>query len=140
MILEKTHSIILIDDECVLCNRLIRLIADADHQDQFRITGLQTEYGKYLLKRFQKSVTEPETLILIEANEVYEASDAVLRIAGSLRKYRWIGKCISAVPFSVRDRFYYFIAKRRYILFGKSRYCSLDPKQLKKNIREKVIL
>jgi len=60
MIQDTKHSIILIDDECVMCNKLIRLIASADSKDLFRIAGLDSKYGLELIRKFQ--IKKPEIL------------------------------------------------------------------------------
>jgi predicted DCC family thiol-disulfide oxidoreductase YuxK len=129
-----THSIIIIDDECVLCNKLTHWIAEADHEDKYRITGLKTMYGLQLLQRAGRKNLGPESIILIEGEKVYEASEAVLRISAGLKKYRWLG-IFRYIPLKFRDILYYFVAKRRYRLFGKSNRCSMNPKLLKKIIR-----
>ena len=134
MINYEAHSIILIDDECVMCNRLIRLVASKDHNDKFRICGLNSEVGKGILKEYDLENSSPESLILIEQNKIYFASDAVLKIAGDLNTYTWISKLIQIFPLSIRNRLYFLVAKNRYRLFGKATKCSIDPVLIKKII------
>ncbi|TAH43262.1 MAG: DUF393 domain-containing protein [Bacteroidetes bacterium] len=129
------HSIILIDDECVMCNKLVRFIATADSDDRFRITGLNSRPGKILLNKFQLEKPGPERLILIEQQFVYEASEAVCRILIQLKNYSRLGKFLRFIPAKFRDQFYYLIARNRYRLFGKSKLCSLDEKLVKKMLR-----
>ncbi len=124
------------DDECVLCNRLVRWIAHADHQDKFRITGLKGKTGMSLLKQYGKENTNSDSLVLIEQDKLFEASEAAWRIVIALDRFYWLGVLIRNLPLRLRDSLYYFVARRRYSLFGKSQTCSLDNSIVKKIIRE----
>ncbi len=132
MIQDTKHSIILIDDECVMCNKLIRLIASADSKDLFRIAGLDSKYGLELIRKFQIEKPGAERLILIEQQSVYEASDAICRILIQLNNYSRLGKTLRFLPKKFRDKIYYLIARNRYKLFGKSKQCSIDEHLVKK--------
>ena len=133
MSLSEKHSIILLDDECVLCNKLIRKVALWDVKDKFRITGLKTVKGQELLQPFNKENSDPNSLILIEDAQLYEASEAVLRILLGLNRFIWLSSILKFMPHSMRNRIYYFIAKNRYRFFGKSNQCSLDE-----NLKSKI--
>ncbi len=88
MKIDLTHSIILIDDECVICNRLTQLIAKADKKDKFRIAGLNSKAGKYLLNYYERGTVNKETIILIEQGKIFEASEAVWKIAIGIEGYK----------------------------------------------------
>ena len=127
-----SQSIILMDDECVMCNRLIRLVAAADSKDLFRITGLESLHGMALLENYHIDKPAKDRLILLEQNSVYEASEAICRILSQLKYYSWLGRCIQILPVKFRDSIYYTIARNRYKIFGKVKKCSIDEKILKK--------
>jgi len=129
------HSIILIDDECVMCNRLIRLVAAADSKDLFRITGLDSIQGLALLENYHIDNPGKDRLILLEQNAIYEASEAICRILNQLKYYSWLGTCLRVLPVKFRDSVYYTIARNRYKIFGKAKKCSTDEKFTKKILR-----
>ena len=130
------QSIILIDDECAMCTKLIRWIAKADTKDRFLIAGLESKFGKSIIRSKHIQEARPDSLILIEAGKVYYASDAVLKISEGVKSYQRLGKIYRFLPSSLRNWIYFFISKRRYILFGKAKQCSMDPALLKKVIRD----
>ncbi len=125
------HSVILIDDDCMLCNRLARSIAGSDKQDKFRIAGLNSQAGISLLNKHGLTGTDPDSIILIEGGKVYEASRAISRIANDLKKYKWLAFLLRLLPVSFADKVYYFVARRRYRFFGHARHCSLNDKKIR---------
>ncbi|HNQ61680.1 MAG TPA: DCC1-like thiol-disulfide oxidoreductase family protein [Bacteroidia bacterium] len=127
MMNDSPYSVILMDDECLICNRLVGIVAKKDRRDKFRICGLKSEKGKKLLKAFGLESSTPDSLILIQGDKVFLYSDAVLKIAEDLNTYKWPLKILLLFPRYLRNRIYFFIAKNRYSFFGKSKYCSIDP-------------
>ncbi len=134
MKIDLTHSIILIDDECVLCNRLTRLIARADIKDKFRIAGLNSKAGQYLINYFERGKVKEETIILIEQGKIFEASEAIWKIAIEIEGYKLLGRLIKSTPLKLRDKIYFLIARNRFRIFGKSVSCSMED-----SIRKKII-
>jgi predicted DCC family thiol-disulfide oxidoreductase YuxK len=73
-----------------------------------------------------------QTMVVIEQAQVYQRSDAVLRVAGHLPGVWPALKVFKAVPRGVRDRLYNVVAKSRYKWFGKRESCWLPTADLRK--------
>lgn len=136
MKIADSHSIIVIDSDCLICNRFVEWLAPRDRDDNFRISGLETTTTKSLLLEYGINHTEIGAILLFEAGQVYEASEAVWRIMKKLNGYKYLGSFIRFFPKGFRNRLYYFIARRRYFLFGKANKCSLDEIYVKKIISD----
>jgi len=114
----------------MLCSHLARRIAGSDTKDKFRITGLKSPLGISLMKSHGITGTDPDRIILLEDGKLFEASQAVYRIAKSLKKYKWLTVLLRILPVAFADKVYYFVARRRYRYFGHARYCNLDEKKI----------
>ena len=90
MIPTTGYSIILIDDECLVCNHLAWIISRHDSRDQFRIAGLLSVKGRILLEQFNFKGAVPESVILIENEQLYSESEAIKRIFRKLGPWKWL--------------------------------------------------
>ncbi|REJ81398.1 MAG: DUF393 domain-containing protein [Bacteroidetes bacterium] len=126
--MKSSHAFILIDDECALCNRLAVWIARYDKQDEFRITGLQSEHGRIILAKYGMSGISLESIIMIEDNQYYSGSNAVMAILKKLNGVSFLRKTYGIMPTSIREKIYRIVANNRYKIFGTAKYCSLDKK------------
>src|SRR5688500_7660858 len=82
----NTHKpiLILFDGVCTLCNVAVQFIIKRDSKSKFRFASLQSEFGKSQLVKFKLDPDSLHTIVLIEEDQVFERSDAVLRIAKQL--------------------------------------------------------
>src|SRR5687767_3358407 len=76
--------LILFDGVCNLCNGTVQFIIKRDSKEKFRFASLQSAYGKSQLKKFNLDSDSLHTVVLIEQDQAFERSDAVLRIAKQL--------------------------------------------------------
>lgn len=120
-------SIILIDDECLVCNRLAKMVARHDSERCFRIAGIQSDKGKKILSAFGLESASRDSVILIHNGNSFSGAEAVELILTHLKKTRWAGKIIHIFPRSLSDWAYMQFSKNRYRLFGKADYCRNDP-------------
>mgnify|MGYP000949308309 CR=1 FL=1 len=116
------NSIIIFDDECVLCNRSVAFIIRNDPQEKFRFTHAKSETTSQLLGH-QPQISPTESLILYENDVVYHASDAALRIARQLRQPWPVFYIFIIIPGFLRNFLYRLIARNRYSVFGKCASC-----------------
>lgn len=123
-------SIVLFDGVCNFCNKSINFVIDHDPTQQFRFASLQSAYAQALLASHGLDNGQLNSLILIEDGQVFQKSEAALRIARRLRGWSWL-YALRIFPLSFRDFVYDFIARHRYQLFGKSATCRLPSAQEK---------
>ena len=128
--MEVDKKIVLFDGVCNLCNGAVKFIIKRDKTDQFRFAALQSEIGLKLAEEFGFSVKEMDSIILLDADKWYKKSSAALRIAKSLRGYKWAGIFLY-LPRGFRDFIYDIIAKNRYRWFGKRNSCMIPTPELK---------
>lgn len=123
------NSVILFDGVCNLCNGFVGFIIERDHHQIFRFSSLQSEFGQATLKAHQLPLNEFYSVILMEDGQVFQKSDAVLRIAHHLPGYKWLS-VFEFLPRFFRDLIYELVARNRYRLFGRQDSCMLPSKEL----------
>ncbi|WP_254529223.1 thiol-disulfide oxidoreductase DCC family protein [Natrinema gelatinilyticum] len=124
------NPVILFDGVCNLCNGFVQFILPRDTDGIFRFASLQSDVGRELLAEHGLPTDELESLVLIEGDDSYVKSDAVIRIARLLGgMYSLLGP-FRLVPKAIRDRAYDFVAARRYRWFGKNDQCAMPPRDV----------
>jgi predicted DCC family thiol-disulfide oxidoreductase YuxK len=124
------HAVILFDGTCAFCERSVRFIASRD-QGYFRFGASQNAEGQALLAKFGTTRQTARSLILIEGDQIFLRSDAVLRIAGRMNApWRFAGAFL-AVPRPIRDVVYRFVAAIRHRLAGESNACEIPPPEIR---------
>lgn len=120
-------DVVLFDGVCNLCNGAVRFILARDPAGRFRFASLQSDAARRLLKGDGPA----ETIILIEAGKTYIKSTAVLRIARGLQ-FPWpLLYAFAAVPRTLRDPVYDWVAHHRYAWFGKRESCMVPTPELR---------
>ena len=91
---------------------------------------MQGEVGAGLYRRFGIDPADPESIILVEGDDVKRDSDAVLAIYAGLG-WPWRAAVVfRLVPRFLRDPVYRWIGRNRYRLFGRREICWLPtPEQ-----------
>jgi len=115
--------IILFDGVCNLCSGFVQFVVPRDPEGKFQFASLQSDIGKELLAKHDLPTDELESIVLIEGDESYVKSSAVIRIAtllGGIYALLWP---FQILPRFVRDRVYDFVADHRYKWFGKKDQC-----------------
>ncbi len=131
----SSHSIILFDGMCNLCNWFVRFIIGHDKKDIFRFGMLQSEKGRELLKGIPSEGFDLTTTLLLNIDRVDNKSDAVLKILRTLGGVWSLFYLFVIMPRSIRDGVYRFISRYRYHIFGKRQSClAVTPEELKKFI------
>ena len=131
MINFKEHSLILFDGVCNLCNSSIQLIIKNDKKDHFLFASLQSDAGQQFLLQNNRENLNFESILLIEDGQVYEKSEAVLRICRRLSGGFPLLYGLRIIPRILRDFIYDKVAKYRYKWFGKQDVCMMPSKDLK---------
>lgn len=131
MEIPRDKYLILFDGDCNLCHGVVQKIIYYDHKDVFRFLAQNSEKGQIVSQSFGiKSVLESIILITPEGNTL-EKSAAVFAIITVLpRRFRWI-QCFRILPTLFCDSLYDFIARKRYLWFGKTSSCLLPSPEIK---------
>ena len=122
---EMTSAVVLFDGVCSLCTWSVQFILRRDPKGYFRFAALQSPIGQQLLSTHGLSAAPYASIVLIEQQTVYTASDATLRIARHLRGAWPCLSILMVVPRGLRDRIYQWIAAHRYYWFGQTESCMI---------------
>ena len=128
---QLTHSIILFDGVCNLCNGAVNFVIKRDPRNVFKFTPLQEKQGVLLLKKHAIDAQKLDSIVLIENGNVYIKSSAALRIARKMSNLWPLFFVLLIIPRFIRDGVYDFIAKNRYKWFGKKEQCIIPTPGLK---------
>ena len=128
---EQSHSIILFDGVCNLCNSSINFVIKRDKDNQFKFATLQEETGQLLLKRYSIDTLDTDSIILIENGKAYAKSTAALRVARKLSSAWPLMYGFLIIPAFIRNWVYDYIAKNRYKWYGKQDSCMIPTPELK---------
>lgn len=126
-----THSIILFDGVCNLCNGAVNFVIKRDPGNVFKFAPLQEKQGALLLKTHTIDIQKLDSIVLIENGNVYTKSSAALRIARKMSNLWPLFFVLLIIPSFIRDGVYDFIAKNRYKWFGKKEQCMIPTLGLK---------
>ena len=128
---QLTHSIILFDGVCNLCNGAVNFVIKRDPGNVFKFTPLQEKQGVLLLKKHAVDSKKLDSIVLIENGNVYIKSSAALRIARKMSNLWPLFFVLLIIPSFIRDGVYDFIAKNRYKWFGKKEQCMIPTPGLR---------
>ena len=128
---QLTHSIILFDGVCNLCNGAVNFVIKRDPGNVFKFTPLQEKQGILLLKKHAIDAQELDSIVLVENKKVYTKSSAALRIARKMSNLWPLFFVLLIIPRFIRDGVYDFIAKNRYKWFGKKEQCMIPTPGLR---------
>jgi predicted DCC family thiol-disulfide oxidoreductase YuxK len=126
-------GIILFDGTCAFCERSVRLIATRDN-GYFKFGASQNPEGRALLEQYGTSREATKSIILIEGDQIYLRSDAVLRIAARMRAPWKYARVFLWVPRAIRDLVYNFVAAVRMRIAGTSNACDIPPPEIRKRL------
>ncbi|WP_247001839.1 thiol-disulfide oxidoreductase DCC family protein [Halosolutus gelatinilyticus] len=128
--------IVLFDGVCNLCNGFVQFLVPRDSEERFHFASLQSEVGKQLLADHDLPTDELESIVLIEGDDCYVKSGAVIRIAALLGGVYALCSPFRFVPRSVRDRAYDLVASNRYRLFGERDRCMMPTGNVQERFLE----
>ncbi len=122
------NKIIFFDGYCNLCNGFVDWLLKVDHRKQFQFASLQGETAKQKLKRDstpKEQAQDFDTVIYLNGQNSFERSTAVLLILSELGGIWRLAKIFLILPLGLRDLVYKFVAKNRFLLFGKREVCRI---------------
>ena len=128
--------IVLFDGVCNLCNGLVQFLVPRDPDGKFHFASLQSDVGQELLAEHGLPTDRLESVVVIEGDDCYVKSDAVLRIAAHLGGVYSLLPPFRALPRRLRDRAYDLVARRRYRWFGRKDQCMMPSGDVRSRFLE----
>lgn len=117
-------SIIVFDGVCVLCSRWVDFVLRRDRHGRYKFAAMQTDRGRQLLVEHGIDPDDPLSFLLLEGEQGYTDTDAIVRILRSFGPgWRFLAQCLAIVPRFIRDRSYRWVARHRYRMFGRRAAC-----------------
>jgi predicted DCC family thiol-disulfide oxidoreductase YuxK len=126
--------LLVIDGTCNLCNRTARFIKKRDREQLFIIIASQSKEGEKILKHH--GLEQPESVLLIEGERVYEKSDATVEILSRLSGCQWLAFLLKIIPKRIRDYCYGVVARNRYRWFGRQKECAIPDSEFQERFRQ----
>ena len=134
MQIDSLKTIVFIDDECIFCNYWGNFILKNDQSNSILISPANSSFFKEIQNKYNLLPNPKETIILFHNNDIFEKSNAVIKIARLMKNWHSIIIIGYIIPKIIRDFLYDIIAKNRKSLMTDS--CVID--ELKQ--RDKYIL
>ncbi len=122
--IDSPHGLILFDGVCVLCSRGCGFVSKRDRRGYFRFVPMQLAEGRPLAEQLGINPDRPDSFAFVANGQAYVKSEAVLRIARELPRWRWTW-LFHFIPRVIRDEIYDLVARNRYRWFGRRDTCIL---------------
>ncbi|MCX6833329.1 MAG: DCC1-like thiol-disulfide oxidoreductase family protein [candidate division Zixibacteria bacterium] len=120
---DPNRPLIVFDGVCVLCNRTVDFIIQRDQRKLLRFVQLQSEAGTTIVNTLDIGDAPTASVYLIEGDNTYTKSTAVLRILRLLGGVWSTLYIFALIPRFIRDGIYDFIARHRYGWLGRTTSC-----------------
>jgi predicted DCC family thiol-disulfide oxidoreductase YuxK len=130
------HTVLLFDGECNLCNHAVQFVIARDPKAYYRFAALQSVVGQHLLEQYQLPISQFDTIIMIQNNQVYTKSTAALRIVRKLYRLWPFLYIFIMIPKLIRDPLYDWIARNRIKWFGRRDSCMMPTLEIKMRFLE----
>lgn len=125
------HPVVLFDGECVFCSRAVRRLDRMDRGLVFRFAAQQSAAGTFLIEALRVD-TRGGSVVVVDGMRAYMGSDAGVFVLSRLGwGWRMVGAMLKAVPRGLRDGVYFWVARNRYRLGGRSGVCLVPGEQLR---------
>jgi predicted DCC family thiol-disulfide oxidoreductase YuxK len=122
--------IVFFDGVCNLCNGFISFLVGIDKDEKFHLSSLQGETAKKYLDK--DDIDQMKSIVVWDKGKLYKKSEAVLHI---FLVTGGIWTCVSwfrFFPSVLTNIAYDFIAKNRYLFFGKKESCRIPTPEERK--------
>ncbi|QOD61424.1 DUF393 domain-containing protein [Polaribacter haliotis] len=128
----KNKKVILFDGVCNLCNNSVIKAIKYDKKETFLFASLQSDSGKEITNYLGINTAKIDSIILYEPNVSYDVkSTAALKVMNDFGGIWNLTKLLWVFPEGFRNFVYDYIAKNRYVWFGKKESCMIPTPELK---------
>jgi predicted DCC family thiol-disulfide oxidoreductase YuxK len=119
----EINNVILYDGRCNLCTSIVGAIRRSDTDEIFQFVSLQSALGNSMVTIINQDHELPDSIVYLKNNYIYTESDAVVEIGKDLGNTWSILSALVLIPEPLRDAMYRFLARNRYVLFGRKDSC-----------------
>jgi predicted DCC family thiol-disulfide oxidoreductase YuxK len=130
----NSRGIVLYDGTCLFCHASMRFIAQHDKAGYFRFGAAQDPRVQPLLGGHGLGDITASTIVLIEHDQVYLRSTAVLRIARRLGLPWSLLSLFLVVPQALRDLAYDIGSNLRYRIAGTTDSCEIPSEAIRQRM------
>ena len=121
--------IVLFDGVCNLCNRAVDYALRRDTKRRLKFAPQQSEAGRALMEKHGFDPEAGGSIVAVEGDRAYTESRAALEIMRRLRFPCPLFYGFIVVPPFLRDAVYRWIARNRYLWFGKRDTCRVPTEE-----------
>ena len=119
------RAIVFYDGSCGFCQASVQLVLKYNQRQDLYFAALQSGVLQQLAPHVLLPDPLPDSMLFWENGELYQESEAALRIASHLNFPFSILYYFRFIPLSFRNFVYRFIAKHRYKIAGRTDSCML---------------
>ena len=128
---EHSHSVVLFDGVCNLCEKTVQWIIRNDPSGHFHFASLQSKATRSLLRLLQYEDDSLSSVLVVIDGKVHRKSQAALQICKRLgRAWPLLYYLLAWVPTSVTDKVYDYVGARRYRWFGRKSECWIPSPEI----------
>ena len=102
---------------------------DRDVKAIFKFASLQSQAGIELTEKYSIDTKDIDSVILIMGGKYFVKSEVALSIAKELTPLWRMFYYLKFIPRPIRDFIYDVVAKNRYSIFGKRKFCLRKKKK-----------
>lgn len=124
------RNIILFDGHCNLCDGLVRFVKNRDKNNRFEYIALNSEEGSRLLQKHDLTDNNMQSMIYLREGSPLTKSSAALHVLKDLGGIWRLFFVFHYVPTFFRDIIYNFIARYRYVIFGRRDACEVHVREI----------
>ena len=128
--------LVIFDGYCGLCSRTAQFILRHDRAGVFRLLPAQTALGTAIYRHFGLDPVDYETFVVLKDGRAYFASEASLEIFRTLGPPWSLMSLARVVPLPIRDAVYFWIARNRMRVFGRTESCYLPAPEYRNRFLE----
>jgi predicted DCC family thiol-disulfide oxidoreductase YuxK len=125
----KPPLILLFDGSCGLCDSAVKFILKRDSARRFRFAPQESQLAQDLLAKHGLNADELNSIVLIDGENVYLRSNAILRIVMELPDPWPLAGVLVYVPVPLRNAAYDYVARHRKEWFKSPDTCRTPTPQ-----------
>ncbi|PKA27592.1 hypothetical protein CH381_05100 [Leptospira sp. mixed culture ATI2-C-A1] len=127
----EKSKIVFFDGVCHLCMGSVQFLLKKNQKENLYFSAIGSETFHSLFPK-ERSQNLPDSILYWKEGTLYLESDAVLQLVRELKFPWFLLFGFWMVPRMIRNPLYRFIAKRRYVWFGKAEVCMVPSPNIKK--------
>jgi predicted DCC family thiol-disulfide oxidoreductase YuxK len=125
----EKRTIVFFDGVCNLCSSFVKMILRFEKNETIYFCSLQSPFAMQNLKN-RIDVNNLNTVYFWKNEKLYSKSSAIIEIFKTINSWGFVLMIFLILPKVIRDKLYDFIARNRYLWFGKSEKCMIPDKRV----------